>query len=272
LCDEEGKICARIKRLALRVPEAEEIGEETGVLMFVPVWKEQAANKTGEASLFNRHLVILCEQDKVLPESIQKGIEGVRCIALKSDAAEIEERFRTYSVKIFEKIRDIMQERPKGKVLVQVVVPGWEERGLYSGLTGLLKTAGKENPNIMGQLVELAGQEDCEGIVEKLREAGKKPVESHIRYLKGRRLILSWEEIDDENEKVTIPWKDRGIYLITGGLGGLGFIFAYEIAHRTKDAVLILTGRSALGKDNELKLRKLEQLVCQGPVQASGCG
>ena len=27
-----------------------------------------------------------------------------------------------------------------------------------------------------------------------------------------------------------IPWKDQGVYLITGGAGGLGLIFAKEIA------------------------------------------
>src|SRR5205085_2166392 len=42
-----------------------------------------------------------------------------------------------------------------------------------------------------------------------------------------------------------IAFDDRGVYLITGGLGGLGLLFAKEIVARTSNARVILTGRSA---------------------------
>jgi NADP-dependent 3-hydroxy acid dehydrogenase YdfG len=48
---------------------------------------------------------------------------------------------------------------------------------------------------------------------------------------------------------VRSPWKDGGTYLITGGLGGLGLIFAREIAAQAKDASLILVGRTAQPQD-----------------------
>src|SRR5690606_12260663 len=38
-----------------------------------------------------------------------------------------------------------------------------------------------------------------------------------------------------------------GVYLITGGLGGLGQLFAREIAALVPDATIILCGRSAAG-------------------------
>ena len=40
-------------------------------------------------------------------------------------------------------------------------------------------------------------------------------------------------------------FKDGGVYLITGGAGGLGRVFAKEIARTTTGAVVVLTGRSA---------------------------
>ncbi|WP_436884952.1 KR domain-containing protein, partial [Bacillus velezensis] len=56
-----------------------------------------------------------------------------------------------------------------------------------------------------------------------------------------------------------VPWKDEGVYLLTGGAGGIGLIFAEEIASRVKNAVLVLTGRAeALDKDRSARLRRLE--------------
>jgi polyketide synthase PksN len=56
------------------------------------------------------------------------------------------------------------------------------------------------------------------------------------------------------------PWKDGGVYLITGGAGGLGRIFAQEIAQQTKGARLILTGRSEPDAGKEAQLAELEIL------------
>jgi acyl transferase domain-containing protein/acyl carrier protein len=54
-----------------------------------------------------------------------------------------------------------------------------------------------------------------------------------------------------------LPWKDAGVYLITGGAGGLGLIFAREIAARTRGATLILTGRSELNAEKQTQLQQL---------------
>ncbi|MGO4776377.1 beta-ketoacyl reductase, partial [Lysobacter sp. 2RAB21] len=54
--------------------------------------------------------------------------------------------------------------------------------------------------------------------------------------------------------------KHGGVYLITGGLGGLGYLFACHLAERYR-ARLVLSGRSALDADGE---RKLEQLHALG--------
>ncbi|HET8774719.1 MAG TPA: type I polyketide synthase, partial [Thermoanaerobaculia bacterium] len=52
------------------------------------------------------------------------------------------------------------------------------------------------------------------------------------------------------------PLKEHGVYLITGGAGGLGLIFAELLAQRYK-ARLVLTGRSALPAEREAKLDAL---------------
>ena len=54
-----------------------------------------------------------------------------------------------------------------------------------------------------------------------------------------------------------LPWRDGGVYLITGGAGGLGLLFAEAIAKQARDTTLILTGRSALSEGARARLAGL---------------
>ncbi|MCP4721511.1 MAG: SDR family NAD(P)-dependent oxidoreductase, partial [Desulfobacteraceae bacterium] len=55
---------------------------------------------------------------------------------------------------------------------------------------------------------------------------------------------------------------------ITGGAGGLGLIFAKEIAEKMKGATLILTGRSELSEEKRAKLEELEALGVKAEYRA----
>ena len=60
------------------------------------------------------------------------------------------------------------------------------------------------------------------------------------------------------SKEVENPWKEGGVYLITGGAGGLGIIFAQEIATKAKGVTLVLTGRSELSGEKQKQLQELE--------------
>lgn len=57
-----------------------------------------------------------------------------------------------------------------------------------------------------------------------------------------------------------MPWRDEGVYLITGGAGSLGLLFAKEIANRTSRSTIVLTGRSVLSEDKENELEALRSI------------
>ncbi|NNC25096.1 KR domain-containing protein, partial [Salinisphaera sp. USBA-960] len=60
------------------------------------------------------------------------------------------------------------------------------------------------------------------------------------------RETLRWQAIDDAPEAAPLTFKEHGVYLITGGLGGLGRLFADEILVATTHAQVVLSGRGAL--------------------------
>src|SRR5205814_1149873 len=56
------------------------------------------------------------------------------------------------------------------------------------------------------------------------------------------------------SETPPIAFKDAGVYLITGGLGGLGVLFANEILSQTAEARVVLSGRSSLSVETQAVL------------------
>ncbi|WP_369751182.1 SDR family NAD(P)-dependent oxidoreductase [Brevibacillus sp. BC25] len=268
LCDEQGQICVSMKGFTTRVLEGEkaagvakskgtgESSKITSTLMLQPAWIEKAIPKEAKAPEYEQHVVMLCEPGQLSWDSISSQINDARFLALQSDQQGIAERFQAYAVRVFEEIKALLQAKPKGKVLIQIVVPLRSEQRLFAGLAGLLKTAQIENPKVVGQLIEIDSTEDSAGLAEKLKANSLCPTDCQIRYQLGKRYIVGWSEVAPQVE-VSMPWKDNGIYLITGGAGGLGLLFAEEMAAKAYGITLILTGRSALTEEKQAKLRKL---------------
>jgi acyl transferase domain-containing protein/acyl carrier protein/SAM-dependent methyltransferase len=262
LCDENGKVCVRMKGFSTRVFEGEmsPVGfvETVGTLMLQPVWKEQPISREGISTEYERHLAVLCEPGEGIRQNIEAQMSGARCLILQSENKGIEERFRDYTIRVFEEIQGILKEKPKGRTLVQILVFTREEKQLFTGLSGLLKTARLENPKLIGQLIEVETEGYWGEITEKLKENSQNPYDSHIRYQGGKRHVSGWSEIEISQEAERIPWEDWGVYLISGGAGGLGLIFAKEIVEQVNGVVLILTGRSPLNEDRQVRLKELE--------------
>ena len=156
-------------------------------------------------------------------------------------------------------MQEILQGKPVGKVLVQMVVAAEEEQGVLAGLSGLLKTAGLENPQLQGQVILIGREKTAEELAHHLEtELGAGPnVDLQVRYGQDGRQVLSWQEIEaeagsaDQSGKV---FQETGVYLITGGSGGLGLMFAQEILNQTQQARVVLSGRSAWSAEKQKRI------------------
>lgn len=232
----------------------------SGTLMFQPVWNERGISRRVTAPFYEQHLVMLCEPGDVLEDEIAGKMNEGSCLILQSDGNNVAKRFIKYAEEVFVRIRSFLRDKSKGRVLIQIVVPADGEKILFSGLRALLITARIENPKISGQLIEVESEETCERLIEILHENQLRPMDEHIRYQKGKRMVAGWCELETSPEKVSLPWRDRGVYLITGGTGGLGMILAREITQKVEDATLVLAGRSPLSAKNQLHLKELTSL------------
>lgn len=126
-------------------------------------------------------------------------------------------------------------------VLLQLAVPLGDDRALLEGLGALLDTAAIEAPHLRGQVVGIAPEHAADAATLLAREAAN-PSDKRVRHVAGRRLVRHWQEIPDSEPYC---WRAGGVFLITGGMGGLGRLIAQDIAARASCATLILAGSRA---------------------------
>ncbi|MDT8977374.1 SDR family NAD(P)-dependent oxidoreductase [Paenibacillus sp. chi10] len=147
--------------------------------------------------------------------------------------------------------------------------PNQDIQPLDAALGAFMKTIRLEYPGLNYQIVEIRGDMESPGsnsnhmgwiaelVCRELQHSQNIPVE--VRYDAQSRYIHQLQEHQPE-VKVQLStdiWREKGVYLITGGVGGLGFIFARHLAEQFK-AKLVLVGRSQLTAETESKLRALE--------------
>jgi amino acid adenylation domain-containing protein len=124
------------------------------------------------------------------------------------------------------------------------------EKGLLLGLTAVIP---QEIEGVSCRAVDVAlpaaGGPDEEDLIEDLlAEVGAwgHAAETVVAWRGGGRWVRSFGPARLGREQDSLPRvRDGGVYLITGGLGGVGFTLAAELASRAR-VKLALVGRSAL--------------------------
>lgn len=261
LCGEDGVVLASLRSFANRnlANDLANISKSGGsnVLIAAPVWLKPDVAAIPPVDSMTR-TVILCETEEHIRLTLPDLLGEVECHVLQSERDKAEDRFAEYAVELLETIRRRMNGA-KNIVLLQLIIGGGnKERELMAGLSGLLKTAQLENPGFRGQLIVIEPGEEAVSLASKLAQDAKLSPYDRIRYEQGRRLISAWEEWTPAvSDSVSLPWKDGGVYLITGGAGGLGVLFAEEIVRHARDVRIILLGRSPLEGNLEKTMKRL---------------
>jgi polyketide synthase PksN len=272
ICDPAGKICVQIEGFSSRVikkgvssVKGRSVPKNRNALLIEPCWQpEEAIHRNADTDPaatipWASHTVIVIENNE-LAGSLSRQIPGIRCLALDHTYSTIAEGFEQFALDIFKEVKQLLASRPKEPVLMQVVTPFEDEKQVLLAVAGLLKTARLENSFFSGQVIGIGRGADNRDTIRKIMESAKVP-DDVIRYIKGKRESFRLREFLHPAEHPEPIWQDGGVYLITGGAGGLGLIFAKEAARKTIGATIILAGRSQLNTETE---RKIEEVRAMG--------
>ncbi|NQZ10677.1 MAG: KR domain-containing protein, partial [Algicola sp.] len=231
--------------------------QDSKSLLAAPVWQPGEITPTGDT--YNQHYIVVCDFKAVnverLQELLQKKKEQSQCQSINSESKgvtsqDIAQRYNETALACFDAVQKVLQSKPRGKVLLQLVI----NDNLLNGLSGLLKTAMLENPQLQAQLILTDSQISTPALAAQLQQE-QTAQDTQVKYDQEKRLVLNWQEVKPTEQQNPIVFKEHGVYLITGGLGGLGSLFANEILQQTAKTRVILTGRSALTDETSLPER-----------------
>ncbi len=144
---------------------------------------------------------------------------------------------------------------------IQLVQPTDNVAYEKATVLGLLKTIPQEMPWLSCTHLDLPVAElEVNGsyIWQELCSVFNK-LDTEIVYRDGKRLVSALEAVDlASEEQRELPWKQGGIYLITGALGGIGVEIAKYILEHYQ-ARLILVGRTDLEQLKETRRIEISQ-------------
>jgi acyl transferase domain-containing protein/acyl carrier protein/NAD(P)-dependent dehydrogenase (short-subunit alcohol dehydrogenase family) len=157
-------------------------------------------------------------------------------IPLEGAGLSLEDRVERRFLQLFRLLQRRISSRPTQPQEVLILAPLMAEDS--ASMAALLKTAHLENPLFRGRVIQSNGN----GAAILQAEAAVSPeAVEHIRYVDGARQIERLSEVT--LQEGSTPFRENGVYWLTGGLGGLGRIFAEHLASIC-GAKIILSGRS----------------------------
>ncbi|MGN6150477.1 MAG: SDR family NAD(P)-dependent oxidoreductase, partial [Lysobacteraceae bacterium] len=259
VCDEHGNLCVQMRGFGARRFETRGMSAalDAGAvetLVAVPGWGEPLPPADADAATkFDAVRVLLCD----LPgrDALAATLAGADVQALAAPAdADPAQRYEAIALQLFERLQDALKHAG-GRTLLQCAIADDTDGPLLTGLGGLLRTATLENPSLATQLVLVDPQASPERIAADLADAAARPHLAQLRCSADGRRAQVWTVLPPTSDADVgeSPYREQGVYLVTGGLGGLGVLFAREILAQSGGAQVVLTGRSA--DDDALRTR-----------------
>ncbi|MBK5304150.1 MULTISPECIES: SDR family NAD(P)-dependent oxidoreductase [Gammaproteobacteria] len=267
ICNHAGECLLQLEGFSSRRTGAEQTpaqvtpqpGEALGRLIRTPFW--QPLDSPGEAlpADVRPHLLLLGLPDAVVTElrrqfggqvSVLPGAPGETSAAIYQTAA-------------LALLKSLQQRDAKAGDYLQLYVGQGQDDLRLSALDALLSTAMIENCELKVRLVAVDPDMGDTAMSLVIAEQSRFHCQQRVRIFANGSLYGSqWRELAAESapHPEPGPFRDAGVYAITGGAGGLGLIFAEQIASSCRNPVLYLAGRSVLSAPAQQKFEQLEAL------------
>ncbi len=159
----------------------------------------------------------------------------------------------------------LIEQKLKDRVQMLYVYCGQQAHN--EAINGFVRSMRLENPKMDCKVLELRpGYQPAllDIVLTELHPSTQDEIS--VRYEGSERFSRTLQKLDASElasaQQAAMPLKQQGVYVITGGAGGLGLLFAEYLATQCQ-AKLVLTGRSALSDATSAKLDSLRAMGAQ---------
>jgi NAD(P)-dependent dehydrogenase (short-subunit alcohol dehydrogenase family) len=243
VCEPDGRVCVRVRGLRVRV-----IGPDraTPPVLLRPVWTERVAGaRPAPGAATAARWVWLDSRMADAIDLLRQLLPKVNWQLLPESDGTIAGRVRAAADQVFAQVQAHMRSKPSEHLVVQIVVPSVEGADALSALAGLFRSAYQESPYVRGQVVVLTKTLPLATLARTLAENARAiwPAEMLVRVDGRSRQILTWSPIADVPASGVLPWRNGGVYLITGGAGRLAALLARDIRRHAPGAHIVVADR-----------------------------
>lgn len=246
--------------------------QDAQIFSYATTWEPFVSN-TGIDTQNEKRIIVITEDQNTIKELSAKEYNGNHMVIVnRIEEVNLEEEFDAYvylRTNVHEKLNekdDILQLFDLAKGFIQrknkkniELIYGYlnetqDTLPSYAAVAGFFRTLRNENPKIQGRVVEFQEKAQLvQQLLNELKETQTK--ESEVRYENGIRLVnqIKRMELPELTQAVYV---DKGVYIITGGAGGIGRIVAAHLAQHY-NAYVFLTGRTDLSDKKMSEVVKL---------------
>ncbi|TVZ37735.1 acyl transferase domain-containing protein [Alteromonadaceae bacterium 2753L.S.0a.02] len=262
LVDAQNNICVAISGFAVRLLEmADQIVNSPN--LYTPEWQVcdvsqlQSSNskRYGFLSIGGEQLVreLGTTFSALHPSSWQHAIE--------LNTTETAQDYHTGLASVLGEVRAMLLQDVAVDHLFVVLAP--DSASHWQALAALLQSAHWETPGFSGTVVQFQSG-DAQAFVQDLTVAANRLVgETALQYRTGQFHVKRWHRKSNSLVKAADYTREAGVYLITGGAGGLGRVLAEHLASTVAEVKLIITGRRSNDQDIDNFIANLETLGCE---------
>jgi acyl transferase domain-containing protein/acyl carrier protein len=163
---------------------------------------------------------------------------------------------------------------PRPTEAIRLLYPYWSPPGApqpqHAAVAAFARTVRLECPKLLAGTVEIESDARtpaamaAEALEVVVRELGEGGAPAEVRYSGGKRFARRLEELSGDGAAAhpapgPLPLTEQGTYVVTGGFGALGLLFAEHLIRRAR-ARVVLVGRSEPNAAQAARLRELEAL------------
>ncbi|MGA8164525.1 MAG: SDR family NAD(P)-dependent oxidoreductase, partial [Waddliaceae bacterium] len=103
--------------------ESTEEPETVDTLMVKPIWREKSLNEEQKLPEYRDYRVYLCGFKHIISQELQNQAPHLFISELSTERKDLAEQFSAAAVQLFEDVQRLLQDKPQGHILLQVIVP-----------------------------------------------------------------------------------------------------------------------------------------------------
>ena len=243
----DGAVVVAMAGYTVRVPSAVPV---PGPVFLVPGWERVGGSGGAAVGLGLSKLlkVFVIGFSHEWTQGFTAGLGDVACERMEVPGTSMPEGVVDVVQRLTARLREQWRPLSESGGGVAVVVPSAGGSSLLSGLQGLLRSVELEDPGIRCHLVEWDPSSQMAS-ASRLLVTGPDPgdVPGWWRVTPDGFWRRSWQELPLPLQ--TREWKPRegGVYLVTGGRGGIAGLWIRHLARLGRRSTFVLVGRSVEG-------------------------